>query len=211
MEEIKENYPSKFQKDIVVDGGRKQEAIVNTTPGKQVVNLPEVKDVKGLAGVEHGAGPIPTPYELTAQKLHEVLNGSESIVADVSEDGKKIIVKIDEEVLDFILPKEVPTSKIIHEADATHTTITIESGVFDVTHCYDIKIEIEGNGVHYGIVTSVFPYDGSEAIVTTHLTVNGTTEEVFASMSSNGVVNIIVPFVMTPESETTTIFYKRAF
>lgn len=135
--------------------------------------------------------------------------GSDYIVVDDSESGDEKVISLDADAVEFLIPKEVPLASIDHDPGETDTLITIAPGLFDVDNGYELLVEIEGSGVHYGFVAHVFPYNGSEAIVTTLLSVNGTTKEVYTSMTSGGQVSITVPFVMTPESQDTKIFYKR--
>lgn len=210
-----ENYPSKYQKDTLVDGGRGQPSIVETAPGKQIVNTPTVKEVKELAGYEHEPGPIPTPYELTAAKLAAVLVGSAHVVINEGEHGTqqegKLVADLDQDVLDFLFPKDIPTSKITHDPGTTNTIITVEPGTIDTTHAYHVYLEIEGTGTHYGADFTVFAYNGSTCITTFNILPPNAEEPLvgFASFDDQGALNIDIPVVMTPKSESTLIYVKR--
>lgn len=147
--------------------------------------------------------------DLTPAKLESILKGSESIVVDRSEDGEHTVVSIDEDVLDFILPKEVPLAKIVHEPSTANTIITVEPGVLSDEHGYFVTLEVEGEGSHFGASFTVFPYNDSQCLTAFHMLVDNDVKECFAHLGSDGSLVIDIPTVMTPESQDTIIHFKR--
>lgn len=149
-----------------------------------------------------------TPIPLMGELLG-ILLGSAHVVVNESEDRKHIQFDLDQDVIDFIFPVEVPLSKIQHEVGETNTVVVIQPGVLDGDNHYQIIFEVEGAGTHYGCDFVVFPENAAQCIVSKLITINGEEETLYATMTSTGQVNITVPVVMQPESETTKIFVKR--
>ena len=114
-----------------------------------------------------------------------------------------------EQAIKYLVSSELALADFEHEVGTTNTVIVIKPNVLDPQAIYDIALEIEGTGVHYGVVFTTFPYNGSQCITTSLLTVNGSTEECYATMDSNGQVNLTIPYVMSPESEDTHIFVRK--
>mgnify|MGYP003296734238 CR=1 FL=1 len=146
---------------------------------------------------------------LTPDTLLNILEGSESISVDLNEDGDKVQVKIDEDLMDFILPKEVPVASIDHEVGESNTIIVVKPGIFDDDNGYHVYLEVEGSGSHYGADFTVFPYNTATCITPFHMLIDNDVKECFASLNENGQLSIDLPMVMTPESQTTNIHHKR--
>lgn len=205
MPEIEKNYKQEFEKK---QGEHSTPVIVVTEPHSKRSNVDEIEEPGKPT-------PPPTPeYELTAEKLAAVLKGSQTIVIDEPEvaDGK-LYAKIDEEIVDFILPQEVSPSKITHEVGDSNTIITTEAGVFDADNGYHVYLEIEGSGTHYGADFTVFPYNQSTCLTVFNMVIeNGgvsSVKECYGSLNEQGQLVIDLPIVMTPESQNTVIHFKR--
>lgn len=114
-----------------------------------------------------------------------------------------------EKAIKYLVSSELALADFEHEVGTTNTVIVIKPGVLEPEAIYDIALEIEGTGVHYGVSFITFPDNGSQCITTSLLTVNGSTEECYATMLSTGQVNLTIPYVMSPQSETTHIYIRK--
>lgn len=198
---IDKDYKQEFEKK---QGEHSTPVHVITEPYKKRSNYDDVEEV--------GKPFIPTPeYELTAEKLGAVLKGSQTVVIDEPEvhDGK-LYAKIDEEVLEFILPQEINPTYISHEVGTTNTVITTDVGVLDADYGYHVYLEIESSGVHYGADFTVYPYNQDTCLSVFSMLLGGEEPSLcFGSLNEQGQLVIDLPVVMTPESQDTIIHVKR--
>lgn len=201
----------------------KVELEVDRTKGKARVETPEhkqhqnpviVEDIKDIAVEPGELPPQPEPYVLTVAKLLAVLKGSSHISVDEGQvgtaDEDKVVVKVDQDVVDFLFPKEIALADIEHSVTTGNTVITTSAEILDHQHSYDVTLEIEGDGSHYGAKFTVFANNGSTCLSVFYLDVEGEIKECFASMDNQGSLHINLPFEMAPESQDTIITFKRA-
>lgn len=187
----------------LVRGEESEKAIVETAPRENIVEQPTVNNVKSLV-----AGRKDEP--LTPAQLLDLLKGSEFVSVDLSDDGKHVTVKLDADAIDYLVPVEVPTAKITHEIGESSSTIIVANDVLDADSHYEVIFEIEGTGTHFGSSFTVFPQNASPCFTVGHLDVGGELKEYYATMNGEGQLSILIDgVVLTPESQTTTIFVKK--
>lgn len=150
---------------------------------------------------------------ITPSELLENIEGSDEVIVDLNQGDSKVQVRLDQDVKDVLFYKQCALADIEHDIGESNTIISLNGELFDPDSCYDIVLEIEGTGSHYGTRLVAMPYNNSQCFTSASLYM-ATDEDVkvITTMDNDGQINItLLGYLMTPESQTTTVHYKKMF
>lgn len=143
--------------------------------------------------------------ELTIAELQKFIKGSDYINFDVAEDGKKLVISLDQDCVDFLFPIEVADADITTTIAESSTTIEVDG--LDETNGYTIYLEIEGSGTHAGASFTVFPYNSATCLTPFKLVLDSEVD-CYGSLDENGKLNISVDAALG-ENDIVKVHYKR--
>lgn len=134
--------------------------------------------------------------------------GSKYIVVDYAEDGTHLEIRLDQDVVDALVPREVNEEEMTITPDAAASTITFsmpDDVNYEHKHIH-LMFEVEGSGVHYGGDVVVHPEDSSPCFSAGRLLVNGEFYD-FSATINDGDVSIVIYELELGASDSVSIHY----
>lgn len=135
--------------------------------------------------------------------------GSKHIIVDLDESGEHIEIRLDKDIVDSIIPREVAQDDMTITPTSAASTISflIADDIHYEGKHINLMFEVENSGVHYGGNVIVHPADESQCFSGGRLLVNGSFKDFSATIDENGQISIVVYGVEFGSTDIVKVHY----